>query len=170
MEIPNTLEELTDLFRRLGAPRPEHWARSQVKEGIPQVHRYLWLREAWKSIVPDESYEWMDAEIETAHAKPNSPYSGIGLAIERCQTKGIEKEDLKEIVRGKQAQLLFALCYLLDDPNFSESELKGVSRSLFQTDENGKPVAPISGLHQSVLGTDPTGREMRPEKTLKHGQ
>ena len=162
MPAPEGQEDLTDLFRRLGAPHPEKWASSQVKEGIPQLHRFLWLREAWKSVVSGD--EWMEKEIEKAHAKPGAPYSGIGLALDRCLGKGIDREDLNEIVRGKQVQLLFALCYLLDDPNFAEKELSQLGWGLFQTDEDGKPQQRISGLHESVLATDPTGREARPKR------
>ena len=165
MKLPETHEELTELFRKLGATHPDKWASSQLKEGVPQLHRYLWLREAWKRIVPDDNNEWIEGEIKRAQAKPNNPYSGVGLALERCLNKGIEKGDLNEIVRGKQAQLLFALCYLLEDPNFPEKELKDFGWGLFQTDESGNPGSAILGLHESVLETDPTGREMRPKKS-----
>ncbi len=164
MELPETLEELTELFRRLGAPHPDKWASSQLKKGIPQLHRYIWLREAWKRMVPDDNHEWMEAEIKRAQARPNAPYSGIGIALERCLNQGVEKEDLKEIIRGKQAQLLFALCYLLENPNILEEELRGMCWGLFQTDEDGNPTNHIPGLHESVLETDPTGREMLPKK------
>jgi hypothetical protein len=40
------LQELTELFARLGAPRPESWARSQLEEGIPQLARFVFLRQA----------------------------------------------------------------------------------------------------------------------------
>jgi hypothetical protein len=166
MKLPTALEELTELFRKLGAPHADKWASSQLKEGIPQLQRYLWLREAWKCIAPDDDYAWMEGEIKRAQAKSNAPYSGVGLALARCLSKGAEKEDLKEIVRGKQAQLLFALCYLLDDPNFPEEEIKELTWGLFQTDEHGHPVTRIRALHESVLATDPTGREMRPKKIL----
>ena len=43
-------KELTEIFRKLGAEDPEDWARSQIREGIPQLARFLFLREAWRSI------------------------------------------------------------------------------------------------------------------------
>jgi hypothetical protein len=60
-----------------------------------------------------------------------------------------------------QSKLLFSLCYLLDDPGDVEPEVKDIAWSLFQVDEDGRPIAPLSCLHESVLATDPTGREMR---------
>jgi hypothetical protein len=61
--------------------------------------------------------------------------------------------------------MLFQLCYTLDDPNFSEAELADFGCGLFQVDEDDNPMPPrIGGLHESVLDTDPTGREMRPRR------
>lgn len=51
---------------------------------------------------------------------------------------------------------------LLEDPRLEEPELGELGWGLFQTDAEGNAVAPIGGLHESVLETDPTGREMRP--------
>jgi hypothetical protein len=163
MKLPRTEKELTELFRKLGAQDPESWASSQLQEGIPQLQRFLWLREAWKLIVPDDNYDWMAAEIKRAETSPNDPYSGVGLALKQCLERGIDKEALNEIVRGKQAEFLFALCYMLEDPNLPEKEVKNLCWGLFETDEEGNPVGPIGGLHESVLETDPTGREMRPK-------
>ena len=38
--------ELTELFRKLGARDPSAWARSQTSEKIPQLARFLFLRQA----------------------------------------------------------------------------------------------------------------------------
>lgn len=109
MKLPDTAEELTALFRKLGAPDPEGWASSQIEEGIPQLQRFLWLREAWRLIVSDDDFGWIDAQIKHAEKRPNDPYAGVGIALQRCLAKGVEKETLNEIVRGMQAQLLFGL-------------------------------------------------------------
>src|SRR5262249_25800627 len=48
-------QELTELFRKLGADDPAGWARSQIREGIPQLARYLFLRQAWRQVLgPDD--------------------------------------------------------------------------------------------------------------------
>jgi hypothetical protein len=58
----------------------------------------------------------MVSEIKRAHTKPNGPYCGVSLVLERCLDKGIDREDLNEIVRGKQVQLLFgfAICWMTE--------------------------------------------------------
>jgi hypothetical protein len=52
--------------------------------------------------------------------------------------------------------------YLLDDPGDLEGEVEDVYWGLVEFNENGVPIGPIAGLHESVLEMDPTGREMRP--------
>jgi len=164
LHIPETLAELTALFERAGAPDPASWAASQVDEGIPQLHRYLFLRQAWKAIEAQGDARWVDASIAHADKQPDAPYAGLGAALGRALAAGAAKDDLAEIARAAQAELLFQLCYLLEDPSLEEPELQGVAWGLFQVDEDGNPLAPIGGLHESVLETDPTGREMRPKK------
>jgi hypothetical protein len=163
MKIPADLGELTALFERLGARNPEGWARSQLDKGIPQLQRFLFLKQAWERIVRDDDTEWVQSEIQQACQHPDAPYAGVGHALRRCMEKGVAAQDLTDVVRGMQANLLFDLCYMLDDPLFPED--LDLSWGLFEVDENGKPFSPrIGSLYESVLDTDPTGREMRPRK------
>jgi hypothetical protein len=127
------------------------------------LQRFLFLRQAWKSVLSENDTSWIDEEIAMAERYPTGPYAGTGTALKDCLAKGVERQGLVDIVRGAQAQLLFQLCYLLDDPNIEVPELVDMSWGLFQTDDDGNPVgSPIQSLHESVLETDPTGREMRP--------
>ena len=72
-------------------------------------------------------------------------------------------EELTELVRAELAEFLTALTYLMDDPSPEEPELQDVSWGLFVTNDEGYPVEPLGGLYESVLSTDPTGRECRPK-------
>ena len=47
MATPLTKDDPVDLFRRLGAPSPSDWAHSQVTEGVPQLARFIFLKQAW---------------------------------------------------------------------------------------------------------------------------
>jgi len=58
--------------------------------------------------------------------------------------------------------LLAGLCVLLDQPGDVEPELADMQWQLFLLDQNDAPRVPIDALIESVLETDPTGREMRP--------
>jgi len=159
-----TLEELTALFRTLGANDPEGWARSQVEEGIPQLARFLFLRQAWRRIVNEDDSSWIDARITRSEKRPDEPYAGVGHALKKLRARGATDEEVVDLVRGMQAELLFSLCYLLEDPGDVEPEIANVLWTLAQVDEAGNVLGGIGGLHESVLETDPTGREMRPRR------
>lgn len=153
------VNELTELFRKLGARNPADWASSQLNENLPQLARFLFLREAWKLVVADNDPSWIHARISD---DPAGPGGDIGPALKRLLAAGAAESDLTAVVRVMQWRLLFGLCQLLDDPGSLEKEVRDVAWRLFQVDEDDQPTAAISGLHESVLETDPTGREMRP--------
>jgi hypothetical protein len=155
------LDQLTALFRRLGAGEPEAWARSQVAEGIPQLARFLFLRQAWRTLAREDDTSWIDERITRAKQHPDEPFAGTGHALARLRARGAADEDLVDLVRGMQTAMLFDLCQLLDDPGDLEEDV-AVRWALVQIDEDGTVGERLQGLHESVLETDPTGREMRP--------
>jgi hypothetical protein len=152
-------QQLTELFRELGAEEPESWAHSQIAEGISQLPRYLFLRQAWRKVVGPKDTSWM-SELRPKDSR--DPGGELGPAIDRILSAGARPEDLTTVVRVMQWRLLSRICVLLDDPGLLEKEVADVVWGLFLLDENYEPVLPISGLIESVLETDPTGREMRP--------
>lgn len=162
MSSGDAIRKLAQRFRAVGAPDPEGWARSEVEEGIPQLARYLFLRQAWRRIVADGDTTWIEPAINDAERAPSAPYAGVGLALKRLQAHGASASDLSDVVRGMQAQLLFDLCVLLSDPGQLEPEVEDVAWTLVQVSPEGEVLSAIDGLHESVLETDPTGREMRP--------
>jgi hypothetical protein len=157
-------EQLTALFQKLGADDPESWARSQVEEGIPQLARFLFLRQAWRLIVKEGDSSWMDYFLQRAQTHPDGPYAGVGHALRKLRARGATDEEITDVVRGTQATLLFSLCYLLGDPGDVEPEVADVAWSLVQIDDDDNVLGSIDCLHESVLQMDPTGREMRPKR------
>ena len=97
---------------------------------------------------------------------PNEAGGEFGPAIERLLAAGARPDDLTTIVRIMQWRLLFDICVLLDDPGI-EDEIEDLWWALFLVDENGKPTESVNALHESVLETDPTGREMRPPEYFR---
>ncbi|MCP3383917.1 hypothetical protein NLM31_26465 [Bradyrhizobium sp. CCGUVB4N] len=152
-------DELTELFRRLGARNPADWARSQLDEDLPQLARFLFLREAWKLVVADDGAGWIRDRINDVSSNPGGE---IGPALQRLLSAGAAESDLTAVVRAMQWRLLFGLCRLLDDPGSLEEEARGVAWRLFQIDEDERPTVVMGGLYESILEMDPTGREMRP--------
>jgi hypothetical protein len=128
------------------------------------LSRFLFLRQAWRSVVSESDTEWIDQNIAEASCNPNEPYSGVGLAIASLRNRGATDSEITDLVRGMQARLLFALCYLLEDCGELEEEVPsgGWGWKLFETDDDGNALEEMYGLYELVLHTDPTGREMRP--------
>ena len=155
------IARLTRLFTKLGARDPEGWARSQVDEGIPQLARFLFLQQAWKLVVDEDDEEWIAAAQSAAAAARGEPGGALGPALDRLLAQGASKKDLTTVVRVMQWRLLFSLCYLMEDPGLPDDEVGDIAWRLFQVDEEDQPIAPIGGLHESVLETEPSGREMR---------
>jgi hypothetical protein len=155
-------QKLAALFEKLGARDPASWAKSQVEEGIPQLARFLFLRQAWRGVVGENDPKWIEQAIAQSASRPKGPYAGVGHALARLRERGATDEEITDLVRGMQAEFLFHLCYLLEDPGDVEPEVESVAWTLVQTDEDGNVLNTVGGLHESVLEMDPTGREMRP--------
>lgn len=81
------------------------------------------------------------------------------------RARGATDEELTDLVRTMQAEFLFHITNLLDDPGEVEPAAAEVAWALFQLNQDGEAIAPVDGLHESVLETDPTGRECRPRNT-----
>jgi hypothetical protein len=155
--------KLTVLFRKLGARDPAKWADSQLNEGIPQLARFVFLREAWRLVIDEHDSSWISVRVSD---DPGKPGGCIGPALKRLLDVGASEADLTAVVRVMQWRLLFAFCQLLDDPGNLETDVKDVAWRLFQVDEDELPGEPITGLHESVLETEPSGREMRSSERI----
>lgn len=157
-----TLAALTQLFAELGAAHPERWARTQLEHGMPQMARFLFLRQAWGQLLRDGDVAWITPTIAASDARPDAPFAGVGHALARLRAAGARDEDISEVVRGMQAASLYAFCRLLEDPGPLEPEVRDVRWALVQLSPEGDIVGPVPALHESVLETDPSGREMHP--------
>lgn len=157
-----SLNQLVSCFKKLGEAEPEEVAASQIEEGIPHLHRLLFLKKAWERVVSEDDTNWPERTAAFDDATSMAPFAGISHALTSMLEKGVASDEIIDLVRGVQAQLLFDLCYLLEDPNEDDEELEDVIWGLFSLDGDFQPKQPINGLHEDLLTTDPTGREMRP--------
>jgi hypothetical protein len=159
------LSELTESFRRMGARDPESWAYSQLSEGIPQLARFVFLRQAWSSAVKEDDDSWIDRHVAGAGDASEEPLGALGPALKRMLEAGVARNDTVDLVRCMQFEILFGVCYQLSDAGVVENH-NGTTTplfwGLFQLDDQGNTISSIDALHESVLDTDPTGREMRP--------
>jgi hypothetical protein len=157
---PEELQRLTDIFRQHGADDPESWARSQLEEGIPQLAIFCFAKALWEGIIDEDDSSWIGVDIEWAKSKPNAPCAQSGRALEEMLAKGVSKLAIIDLIRVYQFNALYHACSLLDGSRIVDLPVK--DWTLHQVDERGEPLATIQGLHEVLLGLDPTGREMRP--------
>lgn len=162
---PAELRRLTDLFRQHGAPDPEMWARSQLEEGLPQLAVFCFAKALWEGVVAEGDNGWIDGEIEWAKSRPSDPCAQAGPALAEMLGKGVSRQAITDLVRVFQYSALYHACSLLDGSRVVHLPVS--EWILHQVDEEGKPIAIIQGLHEVLLGLDPTSREMRPRGTAE---
>ncbi len=125
---------------------------------FPSSHVFFFLGKQWKLVANIGDDDWIKKEVAR---ELGSPSGAIGPALQRILAHGASEDDLTTIVSVMQWELLFGFCYLHDDPGLLELEVKDIAWRLFQVDRHDQPIAVIGDLHESVLETDPMGKEMR---------
>lgn len=154
------LQSLTEVFRAAGAMNPEQWAHSQLSEGIPQLAVFSFAKALWNGVVSENDDSWIDREIEWSAKHSSDPCAQIGPALREMLDKGVSRAAIIDLARVLQYEAIFHACSILDG-----SRMEDVPTSdwtLHQVGEKGEPLSVIQGLHEVLLGMDPTGREMRP--------
>ncbi len=171
------LPTLTDLFRRVGAPKPESFAESEHAEGIPQFAMYIMLRTFWDRCVSSKDDSWLESRISDTRKSPSSPFQTLGHVIPKMIAAGIPREDIVDMVREIQVETMAQMLYTLDDSSVTHDlELDhipevgdihwGVYLELCDDLGHGAP-SPMSefrmgGLDACIFYGDPENRELRP--------
>jgi hypothetical protein len=153
-------ETLIEEFRRLGVERPESWASSQLKEGIPQLQRARLLYKLWRAVVSHDDLSWIDRERRRyAMAEKARPGSGSRVApqvavIDRILAAGVPLDEITILVRQMQIACLFHFCQTLDDSGGGPPEAAGTHWGVFEVDKKNNPIRPLGGLHESLNSFD----------------
>ncbi len=96
----------------------------------------------WEDINRPMQEHWIENVIRTLDRDPKGPFTEVGSALKRLLALGASRRDLSLIYRLACYEEAFALLYQLDDPGIDDNE--------------------VEGLHDSLLGADPSGQEGRP--------
>jgi hypothetical protein len=73
---------------------------------------------------------------------PDSPFADIGPIVARLLALGASRRDLSLLLRFAAYEEAFSVVSLLEDPGLDEEQM--------------------DGLHENILGADPSGLEGRP--------
>ena len=137
------LQELIERFREAGCKDPEGWAGSEIREGIAQFARFIFLRELWKCAIPSGSREWLRT-LEL----PND--DGKGGVKRRLKESSASIDDLTALVRAAQVSVVRDVAYLLDGYAPNGGHVEEVSWGLYELDDDFAPKRDMGGLHESV--------------------
>jgi hypothetical protein len=105
--------------------------------------REEFLKSLWRELInPWMSQNWIDNNIAAADRNPNAPFADVGVALKRLLEAGASRRDLSLVARGSAYEAVFGVLYALSDPGVDENDFEM--------------------LHESLLGSDPSGFEGRP--------
>ncbi|SFY45023.1 hypothetical protein [Streptomyces atratus] len=132
------------------------------------------LAALWSMVVDEDSYtdghpSWLEPELR-GHQQGSAPAGPEASALQRVLACGVDPDDLTDVVRGVQHEVLYNVCQLLDDPGLLGIGLdhEGAPPAEFRwelvavRDEEPAGRAPVHGLHSSLDELDPSGRHGEP--------
>ncbi len=138
-------ESLRARFEALGAADTGDWAKSEICEDLPHLARFMLLRSLWRGPIDG----WSDP-----NALDQLP------AAQRLFAAGANKEDLVRPVRAVAYEAVFATLDEFDSGSDVNVSGIDVGRLVMEAAEDGTPTGrPLSGLHEDLLGMDPSGLE-----------
>ncbi len=159
------LEALTEAFVQLGYSEEESRAKAayQVKDGSPELARMSFLKAAWAGVVAEENDDWIQRRIDTFKKAPEGVGNGAGRALIRLLKLGANKKVLTDLVRTMQFETLNEVLNVIDNSGHPYNDPLAPALHWHFTLVKKCPArnVDLGGLHESVLETDPTGREMR---------
>ncbi|MEY9933221.1 hypothetical protein ABH926_007874 [Catenulispora sp. GP43] len=134
--------------------------------------RQSFLTTVWSMVVDEDSYSdgrpsWIDLRGDQQGGVP----AGTGAdALQRILACGADPDDLTDVVREMQHNLLYGVCQLIDDPGLlgigldeEWSEPTDPRWELVAVRTVGPAgQAPIRDLHSSLDAVDPSGRDGAP--------
>ncbi|MCO5967471.1 hypothetical protein [Actinoallomurus soli] len=137
--------ELSERFAGLGAEDAEDWARSELAEDLPQLARFLLLRQVWEQAI-------------NGFDRPGA-IDAVPAAA-RLLDSGADRADLITLARRAALDAAFAVLYALDVPNLDVDDDSLPGWSVHETSgDGGRPGRHMDGLHEDLLIMDPSGRQ-----------
>lgn len=158
--MPIPYERALALFKQLGAQDAEVLAEAEADD--PALVRFLFLKALWSNVISEDSSWMQDWGPHSKHPIP--------AAIQRMLAKGIDPDDLTDVVRDMQIDVLFNACVLLTDASHGIEDLQKnipetIDWTLAEYDvANARPIRAARDLHGNFYDFDPSGRRGEPRK------
>jgi len=125
----------------------------------------LFLRGLWKSIPDEDDASWVQRVAQLPVT--SEPLGDFGEIVREMLQKGVSAAAIARFAKLVGYETAFGICYHLDDPHASYEGFgdkpQEVAWGVFSLDPaTDEPASPLEGLHERLLSSDPTGREMCP--------
>jgi hypothetical protein len=131
---------ILNALRELGCDDPQGWAESEVRENIPQLARYRFLRPIW----PEMIVCWRDGITAAPAAR-------------RAIDAGASPDDLAQLARAVAYETVFAILTHLADDQVAEGL---PTWTLTEVNPADQPTGrPLDALHEDLLTLDPSGHD-----------
>lgn len=146
---------LVERFKLNGASNPERWARSEIKEDIPQLARYLLLKQIWDYEIDRWSSEperWIDDFERYSSKRPIPVFANAAAAIKRIRALGASSEDLGALAFLIAYAAAFGTLYRVDSTSCSADQNDAPGWRLVEVGTKGELTGRVmAGLHESLL-------------------
>jgi len=141
------------------------WIREEKEYGTPVLSKALFLREAWRAVIPHESSEWLERllsdlgrrkgdgdEYYVSRVAKHSPELLDVIRSFVALPRG--QEALTLLVRAAQINVLAATVQLLDG-GYTFEEGLSARWTLCGTDSGGDPTQSVGNLGEVMWAFDP---------------
>jgi hypothetical protein len=169
------MDKLKPVFEGLGHDEESAAYYAKSDDANRMVVRSAFLHMLWSLVIDEDSHvagepRWIEEWLRGAR-RDGEPPTGVAAAVQRVMDKGVDSEDLTDIVRAQQYEIIYNVCQLLDGEWLGHlreqlPDLPPFSWRLYEVaeDENYEvtPVRPIDGLHEQLGEVDPADREGEP--------
>ncbi len=153
-------EGLIAQLEALGAPHPAEWARHEVREGQPQLSRYLLLKDLWgETIGPwTDSPLWIENLAEDARKGTPGPFADAAQALLRLHEAGASNEDIAAVARFVAYESVFSVMHTLDEGYSAERDDGHPGWVVVERDPLGHPTdRTLNRLHVDLPRVGPIG-------------
>lgn len=134
-------EQLIAELEGLGVPHAADWARHEVREGRPQLSRFLLLKHLWDETIGawGDSTLWIENLAEDARKGTPGPFRDAAQALLRLRQAGASTADIAALARFVAYEAVFSVMHTLDDGYAPEHEGQRPGWALVERDPLGHP-------------------------------
>lgn len=125
--------------------------------------REVFLRGVWNAVIPSPDPGWV--ERVAAIEGDTEPLGDYGPLVKKMLDCGLSAAEISRFAQIIGYEVAFGMLGHLDDNSYEGFPDDGQEHcwQLFTVDpETHEPISTLTGLNESLLSEDPSGREMRP--------